>query len=132
MCSGLFAHRTRPQQIAARDRTLPVFAEALAQRTYEELAGKFEAAGIPFSRIARPAEMYDDPHVNRPGGLYESLMAEGGSFRAPGLPFEVDGAASRAVSLDLPNIGDDTCAILGELGFDEASIARARGASEAA
>ena len=124
--------RTRPQQIAARDRTLPVFAEALAQRTYDDLAAAFEAAGIPFSPIARPAEMYGDPHVNRPGGLFESRMAEGGSFRAPGLPFEVDGTPSRAESLNLPGIGDDTAAVLGELGLDDASIARARGSSEAA
>ena len=124
--------QTRPQQITARDRTLPIIAEALAQRTYEDLAAEFESAGIPFSPIARPAEMYDDPHVNRPGGLFESRMAEGGSFRAPGLPFEVDGTPSRAVSMDLPGIGDDTAAVLGELGLDDASIARARGTSEAA
>jgi len=96
--------QTRPDQIRARSWTLPIFAEAIKQRSFESLAKEFEAAGLSFAPIARPAEMYDDPHVNRPNGLFESVDG-GQTFRAPGLPIEIDGDPFLPVQLDLPEIG---------------------------
>ena len=55
--------QTRVDQIKARNRTIPVFRKALAERSFHELSNAFEANGIPFSPVARPAEMYDDPHA---------------------------------------------------------------------
>ena len=119
--------QTRMDQINARDWTIPIVAEAVKTRSFEDLAAAFEPVGIPFSPISRPAEMYDDPHVNRPGGLLTSKMPEGETCRAPGFPFEVDGAAPEPYGVDVPGIGDDTKDILGTLGLDEAAIATASG-----
>ena len=91
-------------EIRARSWTLPIFAEAIKQQSFESLAKEFEAAGLSFAAIARPAEMYDDPHVNRPNGLFESVDG-GHTFRAPGLPIELDGDPFLPVQLDLPEIG---------------------------
>jgi len=121
------ALQTRTDQIAARDRTLPVIAAAIAQRAAAPLLAAFEMAGIPFSPIARPAEMYDDPHVNRPGGLVASALPEGGGFRAPGLPVEIDGAPFDSGPMDIAEIGAATAEVLGALGLDPADIARAAG-----
>ena len=88
---------------------------------------EFEASGIPFSPIARPVDMYDDPHVNRPSGLFVSQAPGGRSFRAPGLPFEINGIAPSPASVDLPAIGADTQKILGGLGLDSATIRVAGG-----
>ena len=74
--------------------------------------------------------MYDDPHVMRPGGLTESRMPDGKTFRAPALPFEVDGSMMSSGG-DLPAIGQDTSEILRQLGLDDASIAAARGTAKA-
>ncbi len=117
----------RMAQIEARDRTLPVFAKAIAARSFADLIAEFEEAGIPFAPIHRPAEMYDDPHVNRPGGLVASARSDGKSFRAPGLPLEVDGQPLLPASADLPAIGADTDAVLAALGLGPAEIAAARG-----
>jgi crotonobetainyl-CoA:carnitine CoA-transferase CaiB-like acyl-CoA transferase len=119
-------------QIEARDWTLPIFAKALAEQDFDELVTAFEAAGIPFSPIARPAEMYDDRHVNRPGGLIVSRLPEGETFRAPGLPFEVDGRAVAPKVLDLPAIGGESEALLGELGLDPGEFAAATGGKKGA
>ena len=119
--------QTRPDQIKARDRTLPIIARAVARQDFAPLIAALERDGIPFSPIARPAEMYDDPHVNRPGGLLTSALPEGGSYRAPGLPFEVDGRPADPGAVDLPEIGRDTADILGALGFDEQEIGAASG-----
>ena len=119
--------QTRMDQINARDWTIPIVAEAVKTRSFEDLAAAFEPVGIPFSPISRPAEMYDDPHVNRPGGLLTSKLPEGDTYRAPGFPFEVDGTAPAPYGTDIPGIGDNTGEVLGALGLDEAAIATASG-----
>lgn len=100
--------QTRPDQIAAREWTLPVVARAIAARTAQDLVEEFEKAGIPFSPVSRPAEMYADPHVNRQGGLLNSRAPGGRSFRAPGLPFEIDGKPLCPAAVDVPEVGADT------------------------
>ena len=120
--------QTKMDQIEARDRTLPLFACAIATHDYDALETAFEADGIPFSSINRPAEMYDDPHVMRPGGLHHSAFPGGETFRAPGLPIEVDGAIPAPSSLDIAAIGADTEAVLSGLGLSAEDIAAARGA----
>jgi len=119
--------RDKMDKIDARDRTLPVFAKAIAAHDFDELVAMFEPSGIPFAPIRRPVEMYSDPHVMRPGGLQVSALPDGSSFRAPGLPVEVDGATPVPASLDIAGVGDDTTDVLGALGLDGAAIAAASG-----
>lgn len=114
-------------QIEARDWTLPIFTKAILARDYDDLIDVFESSGIPFSPICRPTEMYQDPHVLRPGGLHESHLPDGQAFRAPGLPFEVDGQTPRPANLDIAGVGDDSDVVLGELGLSATEIAEARG-----
>lgn len=119
--------QTRMDQIEARDWTIPIITKAIAVSKFDALIAAFEAQGIPFSPIHRPAEMYNDPHVNREGGLLTSVLPEGGTYRAPGLPFEVDGAPVGGTTMDLPAIGKDTAEILSGLGLSEDAIAAATG-----
>lgn len=119
--------QTRMDQINARDWTLPIVAEAVRGRTFADLIAEFESSGIPFSPIHRPAEMYDDPHVNRPGGLFTSTLPEGGTYRAPAMPFEIDDQPIRGGDLDIAAIGADTREVLAALGMTEDQIAQADG-----
>ena len=122
--------QTKMDQIEARNWTLPLFAEAIGKRDFPELIEIFEASGIPFSPINRPADMYQDPHVLRPGGLHLSHDAGGQMFRAPGLPIEVDGGIPHPVSLDVADVGDDTDTVLLELGLSPSEISAASGAAD--
>ena len=121
---------TRMDQINARSWTLPLIAERIAGLDAKVLAPQFEAKGIPFAPIAKPSDMYEDPHVMRPGGIAVSHCADGSSFRAPSLPFEVDGKMLTGGG-DVPAPGQDTAGVLADLGMDAAAIARARGVPEA-
>lgn len=112
----------REAQIAARSWTLPIFAEAVSKRTADDLIEVFEAHGIPFAPIARPGDMFEDPHVNRPGGLSVSHLPDGGSFRAPTLPFEIAGQTNIAAG-DVASVGADTGELLGSLGLSPSEIA---------
>ena len=116
----------RMDQIEARGWTVPIIAEAIAKRQADPLLEAFEQVGIPYAPIARPADMYEDPHVMRPGGLAASSMPDGRAFRAPALPFEVDGVMLSGGG-DLATIGQDTETVLKSLGLDDDEIAAARG-----
>ncbi|SDD55420.1 CaiB/BaiF CoA transferase family protein [Ruegeria marina] len=117
----------RMAQIEAREWTLPIFAQAVREREFEELISALEQAGIPFAPIHRPAEMYSDPHVLREGGLLTSQLPEGQSYRAPGLPFEVDQTLVVGPSVDIAEVGADTADVLGGLGLNEEEISQASG-----
>lgn len=123
--------QSRMDQIEARDRTIPIVAQAIASRQAGELAEAFEKLGIPYSPIAKPSDMYSDPHVMRPGGLATSRLPDGQSFRAPSLPFDVDGVMLTSGG-DVPALGQDTGAVLGSLGLDAEAISKARGATRKA
>ncbi|NCU19651.1 CoA transferase, partial [Candidatus Falkowbacteria bacterium] len=69
---------------------------------------------------------YSDPHVMRPGGLTTSHLPTGETFRAPSLPFEVDGQMITGGG-DVPSIGQDTVEVLSALGLNAAMIAAASG-----
>jgi crotonobetainyl-CoA:carnitine CoA-transferase CaiB-like acyl-CoA transferase len=118
--------QTRMDCINARSWVIPIVTAAIAKRPVAELTTAFEPAGIPFAPIAKPSDMFQDPHVMRPGGLALSRMADGRQFRAPSLPVEVDGAMVRGGG-DVAAVGQDTDAVLGELGLDRDAIAAARG-----
>lgn len=123
--------QARMDQIEARDRTIPVVAKAIASRQAEQLGADFERLGIPYSPIAKPSDMYSDPHVMRPGGLATSRLPDGQRFRAPSLPFDVDGLMLAAGG-DVPALGQDTASVLGSLGLDAEAIGKARGATRQA
>nr|WP_067294017.1 CoA transferase [Marinobacterium profundum] len=118
--------QTRMEQINARGWTIPLVTEKIAALHIADLAEKFEAAGIPFSPIAKPCDMFDDPHVMRPGGLAVSRCPDGSTFRAPALPFEVDRTMLTGGG-DVPDIGQDTAMVMAELGWSEQAISQAAG-----
>ena len=119
--------QTKMDTINARSWTIPLVAEKIAARESDELVAVFVREGISFSPIAKPSDMYADPHVLRPGGLATSRLPDGRMFRAPSLPVSVDGEILSGGG-DVPQTGADTDQVLGALGFDAATIAAARGA----
>lgn len=118
--------RAQMDRIDARARTIPRFAAAIGRYPLAELEAMFDKANLPFSPINRPQDMYDDPHVRRPGGLVDSANFDGTPFRTPVLPFEIDGRGltDRA---DVPRLGADTDAVLRELGYSDAEIGAVSG-----
>lgn len=107
--------QSRPDQIAGRKWTIPLIAEVISKRTYDDLITSMEKNDLLFAPVKRPAEMYDDPHVNRPGGLFTSRYADKKDFRGPPLPVEADGQPVVAASVDLPSVGEHNDEILDPL-----------------
>lgn len=121
------ALQDRMARIGARSWVVPLVAAAVGRRRMAELLPALEEMEIPFAPVARPSDLFRDPHVMRQGGLALSQTADGRSFRAPALPIEVDGAAL-AGGGDVDGIGGHNAEVLGGLGLTPEEIAAAASA----
>ena len=118
---------TQHQRVEARARTIPVVAEAFRAYTRAALMAKCEALGLPYAPIARPVELFDDPHLNASGGLLPVTLPDGRSTRLPALPLALDGARP-GVRRDVPAVGQHGAEVAAELGYDTAAVAALRAA----
>ncbi|HEY8368600.1 MAG TPA: CaiB/BaiF CoA-transferase family protein [Thermodesulfobacteriota bacterium] len=114
---------TNPQRVARRDRFLPRLAEVFGRLTKAELMRRCERAGLPFAPITRPEELFDDPHLNQPGGMVEVTLADGRPTRVPALPVEMDGRRFGR-RLDVPRVGEHSREVAAELGYAPEEVAR--------
>jgi crotonobetainyl-CoA:carnitine CoA-transferase CaiB-like acyl-CoA transferase len=120
---------TKQQRVAARARTIPRVAAAFRAYTKPALMAKCEALGLPFAPIGRPADLFDDPHLNAAGGLVPLTLPDGRPVKLPALPVAIDGqrpAGSGTGRRDLVPPGVDGAAIAAELGYSAAEIAALR------
>jgi crotonobetainyl-CoA:carnitine CoA-transferase CaiB-like acyl-CoA transferase len=110
------ALRTNPQRVEARPRILPIVTGLFERMGKQELMDKCEQLGLPFAPIAKPEDLFDDPHLNASGGLAPVTLAGGTRTRVPNLPIEMDGARF-GTRLDIPRVGEHTRAVLADLGY---------------
>ena len=106
-------------RVLARDRILPVVRAMFAAMDRDALLAQCEAIGLPVAPIARPEDLFDDPHLNAAGGLVDLTLPDGTATRLPALPVEIDGARM-GVRHDLTGPGADSRAVLLAAGMDPA------------
>jgi crotonobetainyl-CoA:carnitine CoA-transferase CaiB-like acyl-CoA transferase len=110
--------RARPTLLAELGRRLVLFSA-------QELAERFEAAGLPFAPIMKPEDLLDDPHLNETGGLSAIELTDGDragqAVKAPLFPFTLDGERL-GTRLNPPRRGEHTRDILESLGFSASQI----------
>jgi crotonobetainyl-CoA:carnitine CoA-transferase CaiB-like acyl-CoA transferase len=105
---------TTTDRILARSRIIPRAAEVIKGWNAAELSATLDRLNICFSPINRPEDLFDDPHVLRPGGLVSNVNANGEAFRVPALPIEWNGQ-NIGEGLKVPVLGADTAAVRAEL-----------------
>jgi crotonobetainyl-CoA:carnitine CoA-transferase CaiB-like acyl-CoA transferase len=106
--------RTTTDRILARSRIIPRAAEIIKGWNATDLSAKLDRLNICFSPINRPEDLFDDPHVLRPGGLVNNINVDGVTFRVPALPIEWNDAGI-GEGLRVPVLGADTEAVRAEL-----------------
>ncbi len=112
---------TNPLRVAARDRLIPKLREIFRSYTRAETSALCEKFGLGFAPITRPHELFDDPHLARPGAMVEVTMADGRSTPLPALPLEMGGRRLPR-RLDIPRLGEHSAAIAQEIGCAPALV----------
>jgi crotonobetainyl-CoA:carnitine CoA-transferase CaiB-like acyl-CoA transferase len=120
--------RANNARVQARDWIMPVIRDMVKDYTSAEIIAKLEGTGLPFAPIARPEDMFDDPHLNDSGGLEPVFLPDGTETKLPLLPIEM-GGRRLGNSPQIPLVGAHTDSLLEELGYDAAQIAGFRTAN---
>ena len=115
------ALRTNPQRVEARSRVIPIVAGIFARMSKQEVMARCEALGLPFAPIAKPEDLFDDPHLKASGGLSRITLPNGMAADVPVLPLEMDGRRF-GTRHDLPRVGEHTRALLAGIGYEDRAI----------
>jgi crotonobetainyl-CoA:carnitine CoA-transferase CaiB-like acyl-CoA transferase len=128
--ADLFArpeYATNNDRVRLRAQLLPDLRARLATWSAKELSGLFESAGLPYAPIAKPEDLFDDPHLQATGGLAEVRLTDGpraGQMaRAALLPLTMDGKRL-GVRQHPPQQGEHTDEVLTALGLSAAEVAQ--------
>nr|WP_314571056.1 CaiB/BaiF CoA-transferase family protein [uncultured Pseudomonas sp.] len=116
------------QRVQARARILPQVKARLLQLSKQEVMTMCEEAGLPFSPIQRPQDLFDDRHLNESGGLADLTLENGDQVKVPMLPFEMNGHRF-ATRLNVPTLGSHSVELLQDMGYAPGDVdaLRARG-----
>src|SRR5262249_20384277 len=109
-------------RVTERDRFMPVVRALFLPLTRAQVVSACEKAGVSFAPIAKPEELFDDPHLSSPGAMVEITLADGRRTTVPALPLEMNGQRFGR-RLDVPRVGEHGAAIARELGYSAEAIA---------
>ncbi len=122
-------YATNNDRVRQRPALMPVLRERLQALSAAELARRFEDAGLPYAPIAKPEDLFEDPHLQATGGLAEVRLTDGPragtTARAALLPFTMDGQRL-GVRHHPPTQGQDTDTLLAALGHTPQQIEHLR------
>lgn len=124
--------QTPKQRADERPRILPHVQAAFAKLPKAELMARCEALGLPFAPIAKPVDLFDDPHLLASGGLLQTDLTgaqapPGGTAHTsiaglPGLPVSLaDGRPG--LRRQPPRVGEHGAEVAREAGVPEADVA---------
>jgi crotonobetainyl-CoA:carnitine CoA-transferase CaiB-like acyl-CoA transferase len=93
----------------------------------DEIVDRLQDAGVPVAPVNDVRDVAADPHLAATDALgeVEATSGDGGRIRTPRFPVR-SSAFDRVESTDPPELGEDTAAVLGALGYEEGEIDRLR------
>ena len=116
-----------PERVANRERVNAAVGAAFARRTTAEWTERLLQAGVPCGPIHRIDQVFDDPQVRHLGMAWPvKLAGDEGEVALVRTPFRLSAHLQTDAPRPAPHQGDQTDAILHELGYDDARIADLR------
>jgi formyl-CoA transferase len=96
-----------------------------AARTVDEVLAALDGASVPAGRIYTVADIAADPHYRARGMLDEMHLDDGSTLAAPGIVPKLSATPGRH-RRNAPTLGQDSVAVLREIGLNEAQIVALR------
>ncbi len=112
---------TNNQRIQAKDRLMPDLEAMIASLKTDQVIEGCARAEIPFSIVARPEDLFEDPHLAAGDSLVEVQLPGGRRAKLPRLPLAFDGLRPEQ-RLEAPELGQHTRSLLEELNFPAEEI----------
>lgn len=113
--------RSNNDRIAERDWLLPELERMVGAMPLSEVVARCDSAGLPFSPLARPEDLFEDPQLDQGGSLLDTVFPDGRTARLPALPV-VFGSGRWGKRRDPPALGQHTAQVLGEVGYGEEEL----------
>ena len=117
---------TNAGRVEKRERLITAIRALFAPMSLEGLSERLDRAGLPFSPINTPGDLFNDPHLTASGGLMPVHLTDGDhagqAATLPRLPVEFDNHKP-PLHRDLPGAGAHNYEVLQELGLDDETIA---------
>ena len=117
---------TNAGRVEKRERLKTAIRALFAPMSLEGLSERLDRAGLPFSPINTPGDLFNDPHLTASGGLMPVHLTDGDhagqAATLPRLPVEFDNHKP-PLHRDLPGAGAHNYEVLQELGLDDETIA---------
>ena len=112
--------KTNNDRVRAKERLVPIIQDVFMGYNKAELMEKLEKTGLPFAPIARPEDLFDDPHLNASEGLVPFTVTDG-EFKGetvslPALPLEMYGHRF-GLHQPVPHAGEHMREVLSDAGY---------------
>ena len=112
----------RVERVAEIDAAIEAWTAA---RTVQEALAVLAEAGVPSGRVYTAKDIAEDPHYRARDMLLTQTTRDGHTLEVPGVVPRLLGTPG-GVRRSAPRLGDDTDAVLGELGYSAADVAALR------
>ncbi|HSR12415.1 MAG TPA: CaiB/BaiF CoA-transferase family protein [Thermodesulfobacteriota bacterium] len=116
---------TNNDRVAQRSWLIPELQKVFRALPKEKLFRLCAEAEIPFSPIAKPEDLFEDPQMNEGGGLLETTLPGGVKTKLPRIPLRI-GSYDFGMRSDPPKVGEHSGDILESIGFSPAEIEELR------
>lgn len=101
--------------------------QRLLQNTNEYWIERLEAVGVPCGSVSYRPHLYDDPQVQALDMMWTLQNGQHGPYRTPGHPIRFSKTPVRP-GKGSPTLGENTDAVLREIGYSEAALSELRAA----
>jgi succinate---hydroxymethylglutarate CoA-transferase len=116
---------TNRARVANRELIDGLIGEALATDKVDAWLAELKAVGVPCGRINTVAQALDEPQTQARRMIETAAHPTVGELKMLGIPFKFSDTPA-AVRRPPPLLGEHTDEVLGEIGMDEAAIAKLR------
>lgn len=104
-----------------------IIEQRLLQNTNEHWIEKLEALGVPCGPVSYRPDLYDDPQVQALDMMWTLHNGQHGSYLSPGHPIRFSKTPVHA-GKGSPTLGENTDAVLRELGYSDTALHELRAA----